>query len=79
VKALGRLGATQVKGFVACDNRAMNTMVRRMGFQVAGTISLHDHRPSYVYVIRTDTGGSDGRRDGRPDQAPTGFVRNEGG
>lgn len=49
--AIARQGARQIKGYVACDNRAMNSMVQRMGFEVRGKISLHDHRPSYIYVI----------------------------
>jgi L-amino acid N-acyltransferase YncA len=49
---LAALGVKEVKGFVACDNRAMNWMVRRMGFEQRGEISIHDGRPSNVYVIQ---------------------------
>lgn len=49
---LAALGAEEVKGFVARDNRAMNHMVRRMGFEQRGGIAIHDGTPSNVYVVR---------------------------
>jgi glycosyltransferase involved in cell wall biosynthesis/ribosomal protein S18 acetylase RimI-like enzyme len=51
--ALGKKGADQVKGYVAADNRAMNAMVRRMGFRLAGQVSVHDGRVSNIWVIRS--------------------------
>lgn len=52
--ALAERGAREVKGYVASDNRPMNSMVQRMGFELRARISLHDGRPSNVYVIRLD-------------------------
>jgi glycosyltransferase involved in cell wall biosynthesis/ribosomal protein S18 acetylase RimI-like enzyme len=50
--ALADRGAGEIKGYVACDNRAMNRMVQRMGFERLAEIALHDGRPSILYVIR---------------------------
>jgi ribosomal protein S18 acetylase RimI-like enzyme len=50
--ALAEQGADKVKGYVASDNRAMNSMVRRMGFHLAGQVSVHDGRLSNIWVIR---------------------------
>jgi hypothetical protein len=50
VSGLADLGAEEVKGFVAADNRPMLTMVRRLGFEIRGELALHDGRPSYVVV-----------------------------
>lgn len=52
IDALAWRGAVEVKGFVAADNRPMLSMLRRVGFEVRGEMSLHDGRPSYVVVIR---------------------------
>jgi glycosyltransferase involved in cell wall biosynthesis/L-amino acid N-acyltransferase YncA len=49
---LTQKGVEEVKGYVARDNRAMNAMVTRMGFELRSGVSLHDGRPSNVYVIR---------------------------
>jgi glycosyltransferase involved in cell wall biosynthesis/ribosomal protein S18 acetylase RimI-like enzyme len=57
--ALSKKGADEVKGYVAADNRAMNAMVRRMGFRLAGQVSVHDGRASNIWVIR------------RPSQVPS--------
>jgi hypothetical protein len=51
VEGLGAKGAPRVKGFVGRDNRPMNFMVRRLGFQLRGEIAIHDGSPSYVYEI----------------------------
>jgi hypothetical protein len=51
VEGLGAKGARSVKGFVGRDNRTMNFMVRRLGFQLRGEIKIHDGSPSYVYEI----------------------------
>jgi glycosyltransferase involved in cell wall biosynthesis len=48
---LAERGADRAKGYVAADNRAMNAMVRRMGFRLEGQVSLHDGRPSNIWVI----------------------------
>lgn len=51
ITGLGEKGARRVKGFVGRDNRPMNFMVRRLGFELRGEITLHDGSPSYVYEI----------------------------
>ncbi len=51
IEGLGAKGARKVKGFVGRDNRPMNFMVRRLGFQLRGEITIHDGSPSYVYEI----------------------------
>ena len=48
---LAALGATEIKGFVACENRAMNHMVRRFGFEQRREIVIHEGRRSNVWVI----------------------------
>jgi len=48
---LAARGADRAKGYVAADNRAMNAMVRRMGFRLEGQVSLHDGKPSNIWVI----------------------------
>lgn len=63
---LAERGADRAKGYVASDNRAMNGMVRRMGFRLEGQVSLHDGRPSNIWVIdlgpfRTGGQGRDAR------------------
>lgn len=50
--ALTARGANQVKAYVACDNRAMNRMVHRMGFRLGGQISLHEGQASNIWVVR---------------------------
>jgi glycosyltransferase involved in cell wall biosynthesis/ribosomal protein S18 acetylase RimI-like enzyme len=59
---LAELGAEEVKGFVARDNRAMNHMMRRLGFEQRAEIAIHDDRPSNVYVI--DARAANGARSG---------------
>jgi L-amino acid N-acyltransferase YncA len=49
--SLAERGVERAKGFVAADNRAMSAMVRRMGFRLEGQVSLHDGRPSNIWVI----------------------------
>ncbi|MGH2659740.1 MAG: glycosyltransferase [Actinomycetota bacterium] len=64
LSGLNDLGAEEVKCYVACDNGAMNNMMRRMGFTQLAEVSLHDGRPSNVYVIRcrpSDEGGTRAR------------------
>jgi len=51
IEGLGRKGARKAKGIVGVDNVAMNFMVRRVGFELRGEITLHDGSPSYVYEI----------------------------
>jgi glycosyltransferase involved in cell wall biosynthesis len=48
---LAAKGARKVKGFVGRDNRPMNFMMGRLGFELRGEITLHDGSPSYVYEI----------------------------
>lgn len=60
--ALAERGAVEIKGYVACDNGAMNRMVQRMGFERRAEISLHDGRPSNVYVIRCRSSSLSGSR-----------------
>jgi glycosyltransferase involved in cell wall biosynthesis/ribosomal protein S18 acetylase RimI-like enzyme len=52
VEALADRGAGEVKTFVASDNEPSNRMVKRLGFQPRGDISIHDGVPSNLYVIR---------------------------
>ena len=52
IERLAAKGVQVVKGYVACDNRVMNSMVRRMGFQRVGEVALHDGLPCNVYVLR---------------------------
>jgi glycosyltransferase involved in cell wall biosynthesis len=51
LEGLGAKGVTRAKGFVGRDNRAMNFMVRRLGYQLRGEITLHDGSPNYVYEV----------------------------
>jgi glycosyltransferase involved in cell wall biosynthesis/L-amino acid N-acyltransferase YncA len=44
-------GVRRAKGFVGRDNRAMNVLVRRLGFQLRGEVMLHDGSPNYVYEV----------------------------
>lgn len=62
LEALARQGAEEVKAYVASDNRAMNRMVRRMGFEQRAQISLHDGQQSHVYVIRCRPSSRQGSR-----------------
>jgi ribosomal protein S18 acetylase RimI-like enzyme len=55
IDVLGRRGAEEVKGFVSAENGPMLLMLRRVGFEVRGELSLHDGHPSYVVVIRCPT------------------------
>lgn len=52
VAALGRLGASEVKGYVTTDNRAMSSLLRRMGFEHRARLEVHPGRPHDVYVYR---------------------------
>lgn len=52
LRGLAERGAEEIKGYVASDNRAMNAMVRRMGFRLAGQVSVHEGKPSNIWVIR---------------------------
>jgi glycosyltransferase involved in cell wall biosynthesis/L-amino acid N-acyltransferase YncA len=51
LEGLGAQGVRKAKGFVGRDNRAMNVMVRRLGFQLRGEVTLHDGSPNYVYEV----------------------------
>ena len=51
LEGLGAQGVRKAKGFVGRDNRAMNFMVRRLGFQLRGEVTLHDGSPNYVYEV----------------------------
>jgi glycosyltransferase involved in cell wall biosynthesis len=51
LEGLGELGVRRAKGFVGRDNRAMNHMVRRLGYQLRGEVTLHDGSPNYVYEV----------------------------
>lgn len=53
LEGLADLGADRVKATVAADNPAINRVLTRMGFRQAATITLHDGRPSNLYVIPT--------------------------
>jgi glycosyltransferase involved in cell wall biosynthesis/ribosomal protein S18 acetylase RimI-like enzyme len=59
---LAELGADRAKGYVATDNRAMTAMVRRLGFRLEGQVSLHDEKPSNIWVVEL-------RPPGRPPHA----------
>jgi glycosyltransferase involved in cell wall biosynthesis/ribosomal protein S18 acetylase RimI-like enzyme len=58
---LAERGADRVKGYVAADNRAMNAMVRRMGFRLEAQVSLHDGKPSNIWVIGLESVRPSGR------------------
>jgi len=51
LSGLAELGVREAKGFVGRDNRAMNFMVRRLGFVRRGEVTLHDGSPNYVYTV----------------------------
>jgi hypothetical protein len=63
---LAERGADRAKGFVAADNRAMNAMVRRMGFRLEGQVSLHDGKPSNIWVIGLNAFRPSSRDSGGP-------------
>lgn len=52
IEALRDRGAEAVKTFVAVENEPSNRMVRRLGFEQRGEISIHDGAPSNLYTIR---------------------------
>jgi glycosyltransferase involved in cell wall biosynthesis/ribosomal protein S18 acetylase RimI-like enzyme len=56
-------GADRAKGYVAADNRAMNAMVRRLGFRLEGQVSLHDGKQSNIWVIGLESFRPSGRGD----------------
>jgi glycosyltransferase involved in cell wall biosynthesis len=51
LSGLAERGVREAKGFVGRDNRAMNFMVRRLGFVLRGEVTLHDGSPNYVYTV----------------------------
>jgi L-amino acid N-acyltransferase YncA len=51
LEGLAEHGVRKAKGFVGRDNRAMNMMVRRLGFQLRGEVTLHDGSPNYIYEV----------------------------
>jgi glycosyltransferase involved in cell wall biosynthesis/ribosomal protein S18 acetylase RimI-like enzyme len=50
--ALEDLGVQEIKCYVAADNLTMRRVVKRVGFEPRGEITLHDGVPSYVCVYR---------------------------
>jgi glycosyltransferase involved in cell wall biosynthesis len=52
LEALEDLGVDEIKCYVAADNLTMRRVVRRVGFEPRGEITLHDGVPSYVCVYR---------------------------
>jgi glycosyltransferase involved in cell wall biosynthesis len=50
--ALEELGVDQIKCYVAADIHTMRRVVKRVGFEQRGELTLHDGVPSYVYVYR---------------------------
>jgi ribosomal protein S18 acetylase RimI-like enzyme len=50
--AIARLGADEIKCYVAAENLTMRRVVRRAGFEPRGEITLHDGVPSLVCVYR---------------------------
>jgi ribosomal protein S18 acetylase RimI-like enzyme len=52
LEALEDLGVDEIKCYVAADNLTMRRVVKRVGFEPRGEITLHDGVPSYVCVYR---------------------------
>jgi glycosyltransferase involved in cell wall biosynthesis len=51
LSGLADQGVREAKGFVGRENRAMNFMVRGLGFVRRGEVTLHDGSPNYVYTV----------------------------
>ena len=51
---LSERGVREVKCYVADDNKVMDWMLRRMGFELVGDVALHEGQPSSVYVMALD-------------------------
>lgn len=52
IDGLCALGAGEVKTTVEAANEPVNRLSRKLGFELRTQISVHDDRPSNVYVIR---------------------------
>lgn len=52
LRALAERGVQEIKCYVAADNRTMQRVVRRAGFEPRDEITLHDGVPSLVCVYR---------------------------
>jgi glycosyltransferase involved in cell wall biosynthesis/ribosomal protein S18 acetylase RimI-like enzyme len=52
LEALEDLGVDEIKCYVAADNLTMRRVVKRVGFEPRGEITVHDGVPSYVCVYR---------------------------